>query len=91
MAKTAALIRVGIGPEAALKSAIVLKSRSGNRPQRFKSFPGVTMSFPWCAPYYGAPFFVYSNNAAPKRFSAPNYAGLPNLIPKEVIYEGSRS
>lgn len=37
-----------------------------------------------------APFFVYSNNAAPKRYSAPNYAGLPTLIPKEVIYEGSR-
>jgi len=66
MAKTAALIRVGIGPEAALKSAIVLKSRSGNRPQRFKSFPGATL------------LFVYLGIAAPKRFRAPNNAGPPN-------------
>lgn len=81
MAKTAALIRVGIGPEAALKSAIVLKSRSGNRPQRFKSFPGA-------GAFQRAPFFVYWNNAALKRYRAPNYAGLHNFIPKEVIYEG---
>ena len=36
----------------------------------------------------GRLFFVYWNNAALKRYRAPNYAGLHNFIPKEVIYEG---
>lgn len=82
MAKTAALIGVGIGP-----GGRVAKRYSVEKPLREPSTKvrilsgGRRLS-------KGAFFFVYWNNAALKRYRAPNYAGLHNFILKEVIYEG---